>query len=64
MTTDVPRIIDFVTDPQLLGLSLSPAQRALLKAIYGLPLDEEELDLWRLCTGREGYPAGRSPRPP
>ena len=56
MTADAPRIIDFVTDTQLLGLSLSPAQRALLKAIYGLPLDEEELTLWRLCTGREGYP--------
>lgn len=54
MTT--PDILDFVTDPQLLGLSVSTAQRTLLKGIYGLPLDAEELDLWRECTGRETYP--------
>jgi hypothetical protein len=34
---DVPSIVEFVTDPQLLGLSVSPAQRTLLKSIYGLP---------------------------
>jgi hypothetical protein len=50
-----PTILDFVTDPQLLGLTLSPAQRTLLKAVYGLPLDEEEQALWRACTGRETY---------
>jgi hypothetical protein len=33
-----PSIVDFITDPQLLGLSLSPAQEALQQAIYGLPL--------------------------
>ena len=48
-------IIDFCTDPQLLGLSLSPAQRTLLKSIYGLPLSKEELGLFRQCTGREHY---------
>jgi hypothetical protein len=51
-----PSIVEFVTDPQLLGLALSPAQRTLLKSIYGLPLDDEELDLYRSCTGRERYP--------
>jgi hypothetical protein len=55
---DIPTIVDFVTDPVLLGLAISPAQRTLLKAIYGLPLDKgEERDLWRRCTGREDYPA-------
>jgi hypothetical protein len=54
---DRPSIIEFVTDPQLLGLSVSPAQRALLKAIYGLALDADEGDLWRRCTGREAYPS-------
>ncbi|MBI4443165.1 MAG: hypothetical protein HY649_07300 [Acidobacteria bacterium] len=48
-------IIDFCIDPQLLGLSLSPAQRTLLKSIYGLPLSKEELELFRQCTGREHY---------
>lgn len=52
-----PSIIEFVTDPQLLGLSVSPAQETLLKSIYGEPLDEEQLAPWRECTGRETYPA-------
>ena len=52
-----PNIIEFTTDPQLLGLSLSDAQETLLRAIYGLPLTTEQLELWRACTGREDYPA-------
>jgi len=51
-----PDIIEFVTDPQLLGLSISLAQRTLLKSIYGLPLTHEELEVFRQCTGRETYP--------
>jgi hypothetical protein len=51
-----PDIIEFVTDPQGLGLSLSPAQETLLRAVYGLPLrGDEQLDLWRACTGRAIY---------
>jgi hypothetical protein len=56
MISGAPSIIEFVTDAQLLGLSLSPAQRTLLRAIYGLPLGAEDLALWRECTGRETYP--------
>src|SRR5207245_7145858 len=52
-----PSIADCVADPQLLGLHVSPAQRTLLKAVYGLPLDAEELALWKQCTGRDRYPA-------
>ena len=51
----VPNIVEFVTDPQLLGLTISPAQTVLLKAIYGLPLSNDELDLFRRCTGRTHY---------
>ena len=51
-----PTILEFVTDPQLLGLTPSPAQRTLLKASYGLPLDDEELALFRQCTGLADYP--------
>ena len=51
-----PTIVEFVTDPQLLGLTLSDAQETLLRAIYGLPLIDGQLDLWRTCTGRETYP--------
>lgn len=54
MTT--PDIIECVADPQLLGLSLSEAQGALLRAIYGLPMSKDQLDLYRLCTGRERPP--------
>jgi hypothetical protein len=54
---DVPDIIEFVTDAQLLGLTISPAQETLLRGIYGLPLrNADQLDLWRRCTGREIYP--------
>jgi hypothetical protein len=49
-------IIEFIRDPQLLGLTLSPAQTALLKAIYARPMSEEELVLYRACTGREDPP--------
>ncbi len=37
-----PTIIEFVTDPQLLGLSISPAQETLLRSINGLALLNEE----------------------
>ena len=53
-----PDIIEFVTDPQLLGLSLSPAQETLLRSIYGLALSPDQLDLFRQCTGREHLPSG------
>ncbi|MGH7393261.1 MAG: hypothetical protein ACREM3_27975 [Candidatus Rokuibacteriota bacterium] len=56
-----PDIISFVTDPQLLGLSLSPAQRTLLKAAYGLRLTGAEMEIYRGCTGRGYYCAGRPP---
>lgn len=53
---DVPSIVEFCKDSQLLGLTLSPAQEALLRAIYGLPLDGSQLELWRQCTRRATYP--------
>jgi hypothetical protein len=55
-------ITEFTTDPQLLGLSLSPAQETLQRAIYGEPLDARQLELWRDCTGRTTYRAFPSPR--
>ena len=57
VSASVPDIVAFVTDPQLLGLNLSPAQETLLRAIYGLPLTSAQEDIWRLCTGRERYTA-------
>ena len=52
----LPSIIEFTTDPQLLGLSLSAPQETLLRAIYGLPLSQDQLETWRVCTARETYP--------
>jgi hypothetical protein len=49
-------IIAFCTDPALLNLKLSPAQRTLLKSIYNLPLTSDELEIFQLCTGRSTYP--------
>src|SRR5439155_19013671 len=51
-----PNIVEFVTDPQLLGLSISAAQETLLRAIYGLPMSSDHLDLFRACTGRQEPP--------
>lgn len=51
----IPDIIEFVTDPQLLGLSISEPQEALLRVIYGLPLSAALLDMYRYCTARESY---------
>jgi hypothetical protein len=56
-TSTPPGLLEFVTDPQLLGLVVSPAQRTLLKALDGQGLDREEHELWRLCTGRPTYRA-------
>ena len=50
-------IIDFVTDPQLLGLSISEPQEVLLRSIYGLPLSKSQQDIFTLCTGRHEYPS-------
>lgn len=46
-------LVDFVTSPEFLDLRVSPAQETLLRAIDGLPLvNNEQRDLWTLCTGR------------
>jgi hypothetical protein len=52
----LPDIVQFATDPDLLDLALSPAQETLLRAIYGLPLSDAQLELYRACTGRQTAP--------
>jgi len=49
-------IITFTTHKRFLGLSLSPAQLALLKAIYGMELTDEDWEYWWQCAQREEYP--------
>ena len=53
---DRPTFAEFLTDAQLLGLSCSPRQLTVGKALYGEPLDAEELEYWRQHTGRATYP--------
>jgi hypothetical protein len=49
-------IVEFAEDPQLLNLSLSPAQRTLLKSFYGEPLTDEEATIFRQCVERDYEP--------
>jgi hypothetical protein len=51
----VPTIVQFVEGREYCGLQISLAQRTLLKAIYGLPFDEDEQDMFCSCTGRTSY---------
>ena len=54
-------IIEAVRDPLLLGSAIKDATTfqswfAVLKAIFGLPLSEDEANLYRSCTGRSELP--------
>jgi hypothetical protein len=49
-------IIQFIEDPNLINdQSLSPAQKMALKAVYGLPLAESEMEIFRQTTGLREY---------
>lgn len=53
-----PNIVEFVRDPKLLGLTISPAQETLLRGIYGLPpASDEQRSLFASCTGRAEWPS-------
>lgn len=54
-------IIEFACDPLFLGLSFKerPAQEVILRVIYGLPLDDEQLKIYRKITkNRKEFEAG------
>src|SRR6266404_4268949 len=55
-----PDIIEFVTDRNLLNLSLSAAQETLLRAAYGLSLTKEQRQIYQACTGRSTYHTGHA----
>jgi hypothetical protein len=57
--SEVPTILEACADRDLLNVSLSPAQTALLAGIYGLPMPSEEcLALYLEAAGRESYVPG------
>jgi len=45
----------FCSDPQLIGEPISPQWATFYKAVEGLPLDADETETFRACTGRETY---------
>ena len=54
-------IIEFATGENWLGLSFKerPAQEVILRAMYGLPLDEEQLKIFKILTkGKIKYKPG------
>jgi hypothetical protein len=53
----IPDIIEFATDPQLLGLSLSAVQETILRATYSLPLSSDHRDIFHTITGRDTMPS-------
>ena len=57
--SELPLHIDeFIRHPDVLNdQSLSPAQLACLKSIYGLPLSPSEMEIYRRGTGCETYDA-------
>ena len=48
-------IIEFATDPNYLDLSFKdrPAQEVVLRSIYGLPLDDKQLEIYQQLTGNK-----------
>ena len=54
-------IIEFATDPLFLGLSFKerPAQEVILRVIYGLPLNDDQLKIYQKITkNRKEFEAG------
>jgi hypothetical protein len=48
-------VIEAITDPAIIGDTLSIAQCCLLRALYGLPLDDEQIEIFRMATGLDDY---------
>ena len=51
-------IIEACRDARLLNIPLSLGQETLLRALYGLSLNQEQLDLYCRATGRSSYTPG------
>jgi len=49
-------IVQAIEDPNIIGDKLSPAQRTALKALYGLPMSEAELQIALQCVGKAWGP--------
>jgi hypothetical protein len=57
-------IVDATLDANLLGAAIKDQEsfapwRALLASVFGLPLDQDQLSLFRACTGRTSPPSAQ-----
>lgn len=64
MTEPIMAITDAIDDPELFGRWFKKpetwrAWRVFLKSLFALPMAEDELALYRQCTGRDTPPADR-----
>jgi len=49
-------ILDAIEDPNILGDGLAPAQIAALRALYGIPMPDDQAGIARECLGRAWQP--------
>jgi hypothetical protein len=49
-------ILRAIHDPNILGDDISPAQEAALRALYGLPMTADQLEIARRCAGQAWRP--------
>jgi hypothetical protein len=57
--------VDIITackDARLLNIPLSLAQETCLRALYGLPMDQQQVDLYCRASGRNSYVPGTEQR--
>lgn len=59
MGMTIPNIVEYTTDPQLLNVSLSPAQEVIQRAIYALSATAAQRELFHDLTGRTDWPTER-----
>jgi len=53
-----PRPVDIIAairDNRLIGDTVSPAQETLLRVLYGLPLNDAQLEIYKRATDRQTY---------
>lgn len=48
-------IIDAIQDPRFIADTISPAQETALRVLYGLPLSDEQVDIYQRATGLSTY---------
>jgi hypothetical protein len=50
-----PDIVTFIKSPKWLNLTISPYQETIIRAYYGMPLDDRMVGIYKKATGRDRY---------